>query len=48
MDPSVCRLIKVVFDLLRRLVLYEPRLRPQIFTWLLMAVVFTLIIQSAL
>jgi hypothetical protein len=42
------RRIRVVFDLLCRVAFYEPRLRPQIFTWLLTAVVLALIIQSAL
>jgi len=42
------RRIRVIFDLLRCVALYEPRLRPQIFTWLLTAVVLALIIQSAL
>ena len=42
------RRIRIAFDILRRAALYEPRLRPQIFTWLLIAAALTLIIQSAL
>ena len=42
------RRTKAVFDLVRHMMLYEPRLRPHIFTWLLAAVVFALIIQSAM
>jgi hypothetical protein len=42
------RRIRAVFDLLRSTALYEPRVKPQIFTWLLTAVVLALIIQSAL
>jgi hypothetical protein len=44
------RKIQVAFDrarrVARRIALYEPRLRPHIFTWLLMAVVLSLILQS--
>ncbi len=42
------RRIRVVFDLVRGVALYEPSVRPQVFTWLLTAVVLALIIQSAL
>jgi len=44
------RKIQAAFDrvrrVARRIALYEPRLRPHIFTWLLMAVVLALILQS--
>jgi hypothetical protein len=40
--------IKAALDLVRRIALYEPRFRPHIFTWLLTAVVFALIIESAM
>lgn len=40
------RRIRAVFDPVRRLLRYEPRLRPQIFTWLLMAAVLALVIQA--
>jgi hypothetical protein len=40
--------IRALFDLVRHATLYEPGLRPDIFTWLLAAVVLALIIQSAM
>jgi hypothetical protein len=44
------RKIQTAFDLVcrvaRRIALYEPRLRPHFFTWLLTAVVLALILQS--
>lgn len=40
------RLISALRRWVRRVALYEPKLRPQIFTCLLMAVVLALIIQS--
>ena len=46
------RKIEVAFDrvcrIARRMALYEPRLRSHIFTWLLTAVVFALIMESAM
>jgi hypothetical protein len=38
----------LAFDLLRRVAFYEPRFRPQVFTWLLTAVVFALMMESLL
>ena len=40
------RRIQIAIDLVRRIALYEPRLRPRIFTWLLTAAVFALIVES--
>ena len=40
------RRIQAAIDLVRRIALYEPRLRPHIFTWLLTAVVLALIVES--
>ena len=40
------RRIKAVFDQVRHMMLYEPGLRPQIFSWLVAAVMFALIIQQ--
>jgi hypothetical protein len=40
--------IRAAFDLARRIALYEPRLRAHIFTWLLTAVVFALIMESVM
>jgi hypothetical protein len=42
------RRIKPWFDLARRIILYEPELRPHIFAWLLTALVFAVIAQAAL
>ena len=46
------RKIEVAFDrvcrIARRMALYEPKLRSHIFTWLLTAVVFALIMESAM
>ena len=42
------RKIKGIFDLVRRAMLYEPRVRPYIFTWLLAAVVLGLTLESIL
>jgi len=41
------RRIKPWLDLARRIALYEPRLRPRIFAWLLTALVFAVIAQAA-
>jgi len=41
------RKMRVWLDLVRRTAMYEPRLRPRLFTWLLTAVVFAVIIQAA-
>jgi len=40
------RKIQAAFDLVRRIALYEPRLRAYIFTWLLTAMAFALIMES--
>jgi len=40
------RRIKVVFDQVRHKMLYEPALRPQIFSWLVASVMFALIMQQ--
>jgi len=42
------RKFQATFDLARRIALYEPRLRPHMFTWLLMAAVFALIVESVM
>jgi hypothetical protein len=40
--------IKAALDLVRSIALYEPRFQPRLFTWLLTAVVFALIMESAM
>jgi hypothetical protein len=39
--------IKGWLDLIRRMVTYEPRLRPHVFTWLLTAALFATLMQAA-
>ena len=42
------RKFEAAFDLIRRAAFYEPRLGSHVFTWLLMAVVFAIVMQSLL
>jgi hypothetical protein len=42
------RKMKAMLDLARRISMYEPKLRSQIFTWLLTAAVFAMLVQAAL
>jgi hypothetical protein len=41
------RKMKTWFNVVRRIAMYEPKLQSQIFTWLLTAVVFAVIMQAA-
>ena len=40
------RKFESVFNLIRRIAFYEPRVSPHVFTWLVSAAVFVIVIQS--
>ena len=42
------RKFESAFNLIRRIALYEPRVSPHVFTWLVTAAVFAIIIESLL